>query len=57
MTVQRPADYQPGAEASVSVKAVYELPDGSGVYTAADTLACTRRVRTDHGHTYARAGD
>ena len=30
-----------GGRASVSVKAVYELPDGSEVYSAAATLACT----------------
>ena len=37
------ADGRPpaGGRASVSVKAVYELPDGSEVHSAAATLACT----------------
>ena len=38
---RRPGDYQPGEQASVSVKAVYELPDESEVYSAAETLTCT----------------
>ena len=40
-SLRRPGDYQPGEQASVSVKAVYELPDESEVYSAAETLTCT----------------
>ena len=34
-------EYQAGQEASISVKAVYELADGSEVYSEAAMLACT----------------
>ena len=34
-------DWQAGQEASISVKAVYELSDGSEVYSEAATLNCT----------------
>lgn len=37
----RTGTYQAGAEASVSVTAVYELPDGSNISSAAETLTCT----------------
>ncbi len=37
----RPGEYQAGAEASVSVKTVYELADGSNVSSAEETLTCT----------------
>ena len=37
----RTGTYQAGAETSVSVKAVYELPDGSNVSSAEETLTCT----------------
>ena len=36
----RPGDYQQGTEASVSVKAVYELADGKEVSSAEATLTC-----------------
>ena len=36
----RPGDYQQGAEASVSVKAVYETPDGKEVSSAEATRTC-----------------
>ncbi len=39
--VNEPGDYQVGKETSISVKVVYELPDGSEVYSAAATLSCT----------------
>ena len=39
--MNEPDDYQAGKEASISIKAVYELADGSEVYSAAVTLACT----------------
>ena len=34
-------EYQAGQQASISVKAVYELADGSEVYSEAATLSCT----------------
>ena len=34
-------DWQAGQQASISVKAVYELADGSEVYSEAATLSCT----------------
>ena len=34
-------DYQAGQQASISVRAVYELADGSEVYSEAATLSCT----------------
>ena len=34
-------DYQVGQEASINVKAVYELADESVVYSEAATLTCT----------------
>ncbi len=34
-------EYQPGQEASISVKAVYEQADGSEVYSEGATLTCT----------------
>ena len=37
----RPGEYQAGAEASVSVQAVYELADGSEASSDAETLTCT----------------
>ncbi len=37
----RPGEYQAGDGASVSVKAVYELADGSNVSSDAETLTCT----------------
>ncbi len=37
----RPGEYQAGGEASVSVKAVYELADGKNVSSDAETLTCT----------------
>ena len=37
----RTGEYQAGGEASVSVKAVYQLPDGSRVSSAEATLTCT----------------
>ena len=37
----RPGDYQQGAETSVSVRVVYELPDGKQVSSAEATLTCT----------------
>ena len=37
----RPGEYQAGGEASVSVKTVYELSDGSNVSSAEATLTCT----------------
>ena len=37
----RTGEYQAGSEASVSVKAVYQLPDGSHVSSAEATLTCT----------------
>ena len=40
-TLQRPGEYQAGGEASISVKAVYELTDGSEVSSAAVALTCT----------------
>ena len=40
-TLLRTGEYQAGSEASVSVKTVYELADGSEVYSAAETLTCT----------------
>ncbi len=39
--VRAKGEYQAGQEASISVKAVYELADGSVVYSAAAALACT----------------
>ena len=39
--VREPGDYQVGAEASISVKAVYELADGSEVSSEAASLSCT----------------
>ena len=39
--VNKPGTYQAGTEASISVKAVYELADGSEVSSAAATLNCT----------------
>ena len=39
--VRHQGDYQVGKETSISVKVVYELPDGSEVYSAAETLTCT----------------
>ena len=39
--VNEPGEYQAGKEASISVKAVYELADGSEVRSAAATLTCT----------------
>ena len=39
--VRAKGEYQAGQEASISVKAVYELADGSQVSSAAATLACT----------------
>ena len=39
--VREPGEYQAGQQASISVKAVYELPDGSEVYSEAATLSCT----------------
>ena len=39
----RPGSYPAGVEASVSVKAVYELPDGKQVRSAEATLTCTVR--------------
>ena len=41
MLLLRPGDYQQGAEARVSVKAVYETSDGKEVSSAAETLTCT----------------
>ena len=38
--VQRVGTYQLGNEASISVKAVYELPDESSASSAAETLTC-----------------
>ena len=38
--VREPGEYQVGAEASISVKAVYELADGSEVYSEAAKLTC-----------------
>ena len=40
-TLLRPGQYQAGTEASISVKAVYELADESEVSSAAETLTCT----------------
>ena len=37
----RTGTYQVGAETSVTVKAVYELPDGSNISSAEATLTCT----------------
>ena len=37
----RPGDYLSGGETSVSVTAVYELPDGKQVSSAEETLTCT----------------
>ena len=37
----RTGEFQAGGEASVSVKTVYHLPDGSEVYSGAETLTCT----------------
>ena len=39
--VRAKGEYQAGQEASISVKAVYELADGSQVSSAAATLTCT----------------
>ena len=39
--VNKPGAYQVGGEASIIVKAVYELDDGSEVISAAETLTCT----------------
>ena len=39
--VNRPGEYQSGKEASISVKVVYELPDGSEVSSAEETLVCS----------------
>ena len=39
--VRHQGDYQVGTEASISVKVVYQLTDGSEVYSAAATLSCT----------------
>ena len=54
-TLRRPADCQPGAEAIVSVKAVYKLPDGSEGVRRCGYLCLHRPVRAAHGHPYARA--
>ena len=40
-TVRERGEYQVGKEASISVKAVYELADESVVYSEAATLTCT----------------
>ncbi len=39
--VRERGDYQVGKEASISIKAVYELADGSEVYSEAVALTCT----------------
>ena len=39
--VNKPGEYQAGTTASISVKAVYELADGSEVSSAAVALTCT----------------
>ena len=39
--VRHQGDYQAGTEASISVKVVYQLPDGSEVSSAAAPLTCT----------------
>ncbi len=39
--VNKPGEYQAGGEASISVKVVYELADGSEVSSAAAALTCT----------------
>ena len=39
--VNKPGEYQAGGEASISVKAVYQLADGSEVSSAAVSLTCT----------------
>ena len=39
--VNKPGSYQAGSEASISVKVVYELADGSEVSSAAVALTCT----------------
>ena len=38
---ESPATTRWASEASISIKAVYELADGSEVYSAAATLTCT----------------
>ena len=40
-TVREKGEYQAGQEASISVKAVYELPDQNEVYSEAVKLSCT----------------
>ena len=40
-TVRERGEYQVDAQASISVKAVYELADESVVYSEAATLTCT----------------
>ena len=39
--VNKPGEYRAGTEASISIKVVYELADGSEVSSAAATLTCT----------------
>ena len=39
--VNKPGEYQVGTEASISVKVVYELPDGDDVSSEAVALTCT----------------
>ena len=39
--VNKPGTYQAGTEASISVKVVYELPDGDDVSSEAVALTCT----------------
>lgn len=39
--VSAKGEYQAGKEARITISAVYELTDGSKVYSAAATLSCT----------------
>lgn len=39
--VNKPGTYQPGTEASINVKVVYETPNGDDVSSEAVTLTCT----------------
>ena len=39
--VKEPGEYQAGTEATITIKAVYELADGSEVSSAAAALTCT----------------